>query len=154
VQIGYYSISILETAKVDLTDYATIKYVGDNFVSNEILTQKLSELKNQVTLDGMGFEPTTASLTYADGVAKFTGKFSYTTKDAPDTPVQIDGSITINIKGNSDVVVDADDTNTYLRIKLDESVDNRIEALEDAVADETILRSTDTFIINGGTSEV
>jgi hypothetical protein len=52
------------------------------------------------------------------------------------------------------VVVDADDTNTYLRIKLDESVDTRIEALEDAVADETILRSTDTFIINGGTSEV
>ena len=80
IQIGYYSISLLETEKVDLTDYIT--------------NEEFAELQSSVSALNTEVENLSTSL---------------------------------------------------------DNLTNRVQSIEE---DNTFLRSTDTFIINGGTSEV
>lgn len=110
VQVGYYKVSILESDKVNLTDYYTKSEI-DELISN---------------LNLLFFE-------YLDS--------QYATKTElnefmSDTTTSITSII--------------DDYITPLN-KSVAGIDNRLKKIEE---DDTILRSSDTFVINGGNSEV
>lgn len=95
VQVGYYKVSILESDKVNLTDYYTKSEINE-LISNLNLSQ-------------------------------------YATKTELSTA---ESTLQSNIDNLSNTVT---------------SIGNRVSAIEE---DNTILRSSDTFIINGGNSEV
>lgn len=121
VQVGYYKVSMLETEKVDLSDYYT-KAETDNLLSNKITKNPDGTYAGYVNLtDSAGYTGIGARMFSANsGSSVYVRELRFSKDDFAVENVSTETSNMVN------------------RITLDE----------------TVLRSSDTFIINGGTSGV
>lgn len=139
VQIGYYRVSLLETAKVDLSNYYTKTQV-DELIANI----DLSNFYNKTEVDEKLANKLTKNTTYASYISRFvtatlgsgdeqgTGATFYTVDSETGADLF---NVAMYFK-NSDFNTDLTSGNVY--VKLGDSV----------------IKTTDTLIIDGGSSEV
>lgn len=122
------TVGEVETDTLEIADTCDI----DTLEVGEIVGKAL-------TLNSLNFDPKDGELTYGENVAVYTGKFAYTTTDAPDKEFEIDGSIAFNIKALNNVVLDASEDGKTLEIHLDQAFLTKVDNLDLNKADKASL---------------
>lgn len=130
----YYEFVELESKLPDISNMVTTDTEQNIVGAKNFTTIKKNGYDLQGNLTSIDFASIDGMTTYANGKATIHGEFT-TTTETDKTQNTFDGSIELGIKGSDTIVVEEDETGSFIEIHLDQSVEQRFEDIENGLND-------------------